>query len=63
MNTLEILNTATGYIAVFSGTTGMGEEVSEEEAHNIQGDTEEERAINALIIWGAISDETTIKHS
>ena len=63
MNTLEILNTATGYIAIFTGTTGMEERVTEEEAHNIEGATEEERTENALNVWGATLENTTVTHS
>lgn len=59
-NKLELLDTPQGWIAVFTGETGSGEQVNEEEAHNITGDTDEERTQSALVIWGATSDETTV---
>ena len=59
-NKLELLDTVQGWIAVFSGTTGMGEQISEEEAHNIAGANNEERVQNALFIWGAELEETEI---
>ena len=59
-NKLELLDTVQGWVAVFSGTTGMGEQISEEEARNIAGANNEERVQNALCIWGAELEETTI---
>jgi hypothetical protein len=59
-NKLELLDTVEGWIAVFTGETGMGEQVSAEEAHNIAGDTDVERTDNALDVLGDNSDETTI---
>lgn len=59
-NKLELLDTVQGWIAVFTGETGMGESVIEEEAHNIQGDTDQDRTVNALIVWGADIEETTV---
>ena len=59
-NKLELLDTAQGWIAVFSGETGMGEQVSEEEAHNIEGADNEERIQYALGIWGADVEQTEV---
>tara|TARA_R110000744_G_scaffold134248_3_gene243167 strand:- start:1285 stop:1485 length:201 start_codon:yes stop_codon:yes gene_type:complete len=59
-NKLELLDASEGWIALFSGTTGMGEQISEEEAHNIAGANNEERVQNALCIWGAEMEETEI---
>lgn len=59
-NKLELLDTAQGWIAVFTGKTGMGEQVSEEEAHNIEGANNEERIQNALVVWGADVEQTEI---
>jgi hypothetical protein len=59
-NKLELLDTAQGWIAVFTGTTGMGEHVNEDEAHNIAGDNKQERIDNALLVWGADADETQV---
>ena len=39
-NTLELLETAEGWIAVYTGLTGADEFVFEKEAHNIVGDIE-----------------------
>jgi hypothetical protein len=62
-NKLKLLDTAEGWIAVYSGTTVSGEIVSEEEAHNIAGGSDLERTQNALIIWGADIDETDVEIS
>ncbi|NAX35498.1 hypothetical protein CAG54_10995 [Vibrio sp. V27_P1S3P104] len=59
-NKLELLDTAQGWIAVFSGETGSGEMVVQEEAHNIQGDSEQERIQSALAVWVALEDETDV---
>ncbi|MDA9557762.1 hypothetical protein N9R79_09775 [Vibrio sp.] len=59
-NKLELLDTVQGWIAVFSGETGNGEIVDQEEAHNIEGNSEHERVKNALIVWGADEDETEV---
>ena len=59
-NKLELLDTSQGWIAVFSGETGIGEQVSEEEAHNIGGDNNEQRIQNALVIWGADVEQTEV---
>ena len=62
MNTLEIIETTDGFIAVFTGTTGENEDVTAEEAHNIEGKTKKDRETNALMIWGAETDNTVIVH-
>lgn len=59
-NKLELLETTQGWIAVFTGETGIGEKVSEEEAHNIKGASNEERIENALVVWGADIEQTDI---
>ena len=59
-NKLELFDTACGWIAVFTGETGSGDQVIEEEAHNIAGDNNEERIRRALIVWGADADSTEI---
>lgn len=59
-NKLDLLDTAQGWIAVFTGETGMGEHVVDEEAHNIEGNTDEERIANALIVWGADVEQTKV---
>ncbi|EGR4074164.1 hypothetical protein D6U78_09990 [Vibrio cholerae] len=59
-NKLELLDTAQGWIAVYSGETGSGEMVVQEEAHNIQGDSDQKRIQNALVVWGASEDETEV---
>ena len=61
MNTLEIFDTVSGWIAQFSGTTGMGETVKEEEAHNLSGATISDLVDEALNIWGANRDNTIVK--
>lgn len=50
------LSKADGYIAIFSGITGMGEKVKEEEAHHIFGDSIEEIIRNSLNVWGSELD-------
>lgn len=60
-NKLELTDTVNGWIAVYTGITGSGEYVSEEEAHNIKGNTESERVSIALGVWGAEEDNTTVK--
>ena len=59
-NKLELINTALGWIAVFSGVTGSGEDVKNEEAHNISGESLDELAKSALNVWGALEDDTDI---
>ena len=62
-NTLELFSTYTGWIAIFNGETGMGEMVSEEEAHDVSGDSDDERVCNALSVWGADVEETKVEIS
>lgn len=59
-NKLELFDTVQGWIAIFSGETGAGEMVSEEEAHNIEGESDQARTMNALLVWGAELDDTEI---
>jgi len=59
-NKLELLETTQGWIAVFTGETAIGKKVSEEEAHNIEGASNEERIQNALVIWGADVEQTEV---
>lgn len=59
-NVLELFDTVEGWIAEFSGTTGMGEAAKEEKAHNLAGDDKESLIAEALLIWGADRDETEI---
>lgn len=60
MNKLELINTTEGWIAVFTGTTGKGEVVKEEEAHGISGDNIHDRIEDACIVWGInLDDEKT----
>lgn len=59
-NKLELLNTALGWIAIFSGVTGSGECVNNEEAHNISGENIDELLKSALTVWGALKDDTDI---
>ena len=65
MNSLKIIKAPayefTPWIAVFTGETGSGELVTEEEGHNIQGDCIEDVIQNALLIWGADEDETLVQ--
>jgi len=61
-NLLEILDTTEGFIAVYTGTTGEGEEVVEEEAHNLRGASKEDREAEALTIWGVDRDTVEITH-
>jgi len=46
------------YIANYTGETGTGEMVTDEEAHHIMGDDMFEIIYNALFIWGATLDDT-----
>jgi hypothetical protein len=48
------------YIASFSGTTGSGEEVEDEEGHNVSGASIEEIISNAAAIWGVDIEDTII---
>lgn len=59
-NKLELINTALGWIAIFSGVTGSGESVNNEEAHNISGENLDELVTSALNVWGALKDDTDI---
>ncbi|HAS6415329.1 TPA: hypothetical protein I7256_22740 [Vibrio vulnificus] len=52
-NKLNLLDTRQGWIAVFTGKTGMGDHVVEEEELNIQGANKEERTQHVLAVWGA----------
>jgi hypothetical protein len=62
-NKLELLETPQGWIAVFTGETAIGEKVSEEEAHNIEGASNEERIEKALVVWGADIEQTDVSIS
>lgn len=57
---LEILNTATGWIAVFTGLTGSDEISINEEAHNVSYGSSEEELINNANVWGADLDNTEV---
>jgi hypothetical protein len=59
-NKLELLYTGQLWVAVFSGETGEGEIVREEEAYNITGDSDDERVSNALLVWGADEENTDV---
>jgi hypothetical protein len=59
-NKLELLDIVQGWTAIFSGETGIGESVIEQEGHNIAGDNDEERVQNALVIWGADATGTRV---
>jgi len=48
------------YIAEYTGETGMGEFVKEEEAHNIIGSSSEEIILNAAIVWGVDLDNCDV---
>ena len=47
-------------IAIYSGTTGSGEAVTEEEAHILSGQTKKELIFEALIVWGLYEHEISI---
>jgi len=59
-NKLELLDTAQGWIAIFTGKTCGGEYVLDEEGHNIQGDSDEDRVESALAVWGADITDTLV---
>jgi hypothetical protein len=59
-NTLEIFNTADGWIATYTGITGSNELVIGEEAHNIQFGESKDDLINAANVWGADLDDTKV---
>ncbi len=59
-NELRLVDSAQGWIAVYTGLTGTEDFVFEEEGHNIDGETENDRIENALLIWGADIDQTKI---
>jgi len=54
INTLTLYEAYPYYTAVFTGTTGTGEKVQEEEAHGVYG------VQDALNVWGATRDNTII---
>jgi hypothetical protein len=63
MNNLMIMEDPSNegfYIAVYTGETGEGEQVKEEEAHNIKGENKEGIIINAAVIWGIDLDDCNI---
>ena len=63
MNNLMIMEDPSNegfYIAVYTGETGAGEQVKEEEAHHIKGESREDIIINAAVIWGVDLDDCNI---
>ncbi|MGZ8220090.1 MAG: hypothetical protein ACXWT0_00430 [Methylobacter sp.] len=59
-NKLEIFNTATGWIATYTGLTGSEEISISEEAHNINYGSSKEDLINNANVWGADLDNTEV---
>ncbi|MDG2652033.1 hypothetical protein P7M03_16680 [Vibrio parahaemolyticus] len=62
MNTLEIFKNKNDntWVAFFTGETGFGEKVFEEEANNIHAKTEGDAKELCLLIFGVSKEETNI---
>lgn len=60
-NELRIIESETAnYIAVFTGKTGSGECVKDEEAHKIYATNRDEATRKSLIVWGADLENTNV---
>ena len=64
MNKLMIMEDPSktdSYIALYTGETGMGESVIEEEAHNIEGSNKNEVLFKAAAVWGVDLDDCAVE--
>ena len=60
-NVMKIYATDNGYTAVFTGKNEDGECVNGQESHDIEGDSPNDIAQNAAMVWGVDMDTLDVQ--